>query len=43
MKRGKKWSEARSKIDKTKEYSLNEAIDFLKQNAHVKFNQTLDI
>jgi len=43
MKRGKKWSEARSKIDKTKEYLVAEAIDFLKQNAKLKFDQTLDI
>ncbi len=43
MKRGKKWRETREKVDKLKEYSLGEAIEFLKTNAHTKFDETMDI
>jgi len=43
MKRGKKWKEARAKLDKTREYPLTEAIDFLRANARTKFDETLDI
>lgn len=44
MKRhGKKWNASRAKIDKTKEYSLSEAIDFLKANKAAKFDETLEV
>ncbi|HMD69678.1 MAG TPA: 50S ribosomal protein L1 [Chitinivibrionales bacterium] len=44
MKRhGKKWKTSRAKIDKTKEYSLSEAIDFLKANKAAKFDETLEV
>ncbi|MBN1980124.1 MAG: 50S ribosomal protein L1 [Chitinivibrionales bacterium] len=43
MKRGKKWREAYSKVDKLKEYNLTDAIEFLKNNKHVKFDESMDI
>jgi len=43
MKHGKKYNAAYKKIDKTKEYSLTEAIEFLKVNSTVKFDQTVDV
>ncbi len=43
MKRGKKWRESHEKVDKTKEYALVEAIEFIKTNSTVKFDETLDI
>jgi large subunit ribosomal protein L1 len=43
MKRGKKWKEARKTLEKTREYSMVEAIDFLRTNSKVKFDETLDI
>lgn len=43
MKRGKNWREARGKVSRTQEYSLTDAIDFIKQNSHVKFDEALDI
>jgi large subunit ribosomal protein L1 len=42
MKHGKKWNSVRKKIDKTKEYSLVEAIEFLKGNSQVKFDETVE-
>jgi large subunit ribosomal protein L1 len=42
MKHGKKYNAAYAKIDKTKEYGLVEAIEFLKANSTVKFDQTVD-
>jgi large subunit ribosomal protein L1 len=43
MKHGKKYDAAYKKVDKTKEYGLVEAIEFLKQNSYVKFDQTVEI
>lgn len=43
MKRGKKWREVREKVEKIKEYSLGDAIEFIKTNSHTKFKETLDI
>ena len=43
MKHGKKYNAAYKKVDKTKEYGLIEAIEFLKQNSYVKFDQTVEI
>jgi large subunit ribosomal protein L1 len=43
MKHGKKWNTTRKKIDKTKEYSLVEAVEFLKGNSQVKFDETIEV
>lgn len=43
MKRGKNWRNIRQKVDKLKEYSLEEAVSFLKDNSYVKFDETVDI
>lgn len=43
MKHGKKWQEARKKIDKTKEYSLNEALEFLVANPAAKFDESIEV
>jgi large subunit ribosomal protein L1 len=43
MKHGKKWNSVRKKVDKTKIYSVVEAIDFLKTNSQVKFDETVEI
>lgn len=43
MKHGKKWREIREKIDRLKDYSLVEAVDFLKSNSYTKFDETVDI
>jgi large subunit ribosomal protein L1 len=43
MKHGKKWNSIREKVDKTKVYTLVEAIEFLKANSQVKFDETVEI
>jgi large subunit ribosomal protein L1 len=43
MSHGKKWNATRAKIDKTKEYGLSEAVDFLKSNPGAKFDETVEI
>jgi large subunit ribosomal protein L1 len=44
MKRhGKKWRMTREKLDKLKEYSVQEAIEFLKTNKISKFDESVDI
>jgi large subunit ribosomal protein L1 len=43
MKHGKKWNNTRKKIDKTKEYGLAEAVEFLKGNSQVKFDETVEV
>ncbi|MDD5675632.1 MAG: 50S ribosomal protein L1 [Chitinivibrionales bacterium] len=43
MSHGKKWENVRKKIDKNKEYALTEALEFLKANSTVKFDETVDI
>jgi large subunit ribosomal protein L1 len=43
MKHGKKYKAAREKIDKNKEYALTEALEFLKGNSHVKFDETVEV
>ncbi len=43
MKHGRKWQGAREKTDKMKEYSLAEALEFLKQNSAVKFDETVEV
>jgi len=43
MKHGKKWVDARKKLEKTREYALGEAIEFIRGNKAAKFDETLDI
>ena len=43
MKHGKKHRETYKKVDRLKEYSAVEAIEFLKQNSNVKFDETVEI
>ena len=43
MKHGKKYNATYKKVDKTKEYGLMEAIEFLKANSEVKFDETVEI
>ncbi len=43
MKRGKNWKQAREKIDKMHEYGLAEAVEFVKGNSTVKFDETLEV
>ncbi|HOO70450.1 MAG TPA: 50S ribosomal protein L1 [Spirochaetota bacterium] len=43
MKRGKKIVEARSKVDKSNLYSVDEAVKIMKDNKFVKFNESVDM
>lgn len=43
MKRSKNWRNVQSKVDKTKEYSLVEAIEALKSLSFAKFDETVDV
>jgi len=43
MKRSKSWRSANEKLDVLKEYSLEEALAFLKETSTVKFDETVDI
>ncbi len=43
MKRSKSWLSASEKFDKLNEFSLVEAINFLKETSHVKFDETVDL
>ena len=43
MKHGKKYNATYQKVDKTKEYTLVEAIEFLKANTQVKFDETVEV
>lgn len=43
MKHGKKYNAVYEKVDKTKEYGALEAIDFLKANTTVKFDETVEV
>jgi large subunit ribosomal protein L1 len=43
MKHGKKWIAARKKFEKTKEFAIAEAVEFLKANKGVKFDETVDV
>ncbi len=43
MNRGKKITDARSKVDKTKLYPLDEAIGMLKENAFASFDESVEI
>ncbi|HDH11990.1 MAG TPA: 50S ribosomal protein L1 [Nitrospirae bacterium] len=39
----KKHKNAKEKVDKTKQYDIKEAVDLVKQLAHTKFNETVDL
>lgn len=43
MRRGKKYNEALSKIDKTKSYTLEEAVSLLKSLKVAKFDETVEL
>lgn len=43
MARGKKYQQIKSKIDLTKTYSLDEAIDFIKKNPAANFDESIEI
>ncbi|MBR3660431.1 MAG: 50S ribosomal protein L1 [Bacilli bacterium] len=43
MKRGKRYNEALSKIDKTKSYSKEEAVKLVKETANAKFDSTIEV
>lgn len=42
-KRGKKYLEAKKKVDREKRYSMEEALDLLPQIAYAKFDETVEI
>src|SRR3989337_2933574 len=42
-KRGKKYLEARSKVNREAKYSLDESLDLLKETAHAKFDETVEV
>ncbi len=43
MKHGKNWRKARENINRTQEYLVVDAIEFLKSSSFTKFDETLDI
>jgi len=43
MKRSKAWRAAHENLDTLKEYGLKEALQFVKDNARAKFDETVDI
>ncbi|MCP4608939.1 MAG: 50S ribosomal protein L1, partial [Planctomycetes bacterium] len=43
MKRSKKQAEVRDKIDRTKRYSLEEAVQIIKANGYCKFDETVEL
>ena len=43
MKRSKRYNEAVSKIDRTKEYTVEEAVKLLKGSARARFDETVEI
>lgn len=43
MKHGKNWRKVRDLVDKTKEYGLAEAVEFLKANSYVKYDESVEI
>ena len=43
MKRGKKYLEAASKIEKSKAYSLEEAVSLLKETKVAKFDESVEL
>lgn len=43
MKRGKKYQEALSKVDRTREYEVNDAVTLVKDVAPAKFDETVEL
>ena len=43
MKRSKKYSEYRAKIDRTVKYSLEDAVKLLKENHYIKFDESVEV
>jgi len=43
MKRSKRYKSVKEKIDKSKVYSIDEAVDFLIENAKVKFDESVEV
>ena len=43
MKKSKKYTEYRSKVDRLKKYPLDEAINILKENKYVKFDESVEV
>ena len=43
MKRGKRYNEALSKLDKTKTYTKEEAVKLVKETSNAKFDATIDV
>ena len=43
MRRSKRYLENISKIDLEKDYSLNEALEFISNSSNTKFDQTVDL
>lgn len=41
--KGKKYLQAREKVDRDKRYGLNEAVNLLKETAFAKFNETVEV
>jgi len=41
--RGKKYTEAKNKVDRTKQYSLEDGVKLLLDTSYVKFDETVDI
>jgi len=42
-KAGKKYREARQRVDRTKQYDIREAVELVKNLAYAKFNETVDL
>lgn len=42
MKRGRKYKEAAGKIDRSRAYTLTEAVQLLRESSHVKFDETIE-
>ncbi|HRV16307.1 MAG TPA: 50S ribosomal protein L1, partial [Spirochaetota bacterium] len=43
MKRGKKITDAKAKVDKTKLYPIDEALSLMKELAFAKFDETVEV
>ncbi len=39
----KKYKEARAKVDRTKNYQLNDALEVIKESSYAKFDETVDV
>lgn len=43
MRHGKQYNDARKKVDRDKAYTLNEGLELVKELAHAKFDETLEL